>query len=48
MQGNCELFEKGCTGCNACYEGDLDETKKSCPSYVEWLKKFDEGEQMKI
>ena len=46
MKGSCELFEKGCLGCNGC-EDDLDITKKTCPTYVEWKKKFEEGEQMK-
>ena len=46
----CELFEKnGCTGCVSLEPGyNIDENKKMCPDYIEWIKKYDKGEQMKL
>lgn len=45
----CELFEKesciGCVGLDPQY--DIDKNKKICPYYIEWKKKFNEGEQIK-
>lgn len=43
----CELFEKGCLGCEGLLY-DIDKLKLECETYREWIKKFDEGEQIKI
>ena len=46
MKGNCELFNKGCTGCEG-LQYDIDKIKMQCETYQEYVKKYDEGEQIK-
>lgn len=46
MKGNCEVFERGCTGCEGLLY-DIDSLKLLCETYrreVAWIK----GEQMNV
>lgn len=43
----CELFKKGCTGCEGLLY-DIDKLKLECETYKKYMKRIDEGEQMKL
>ena len=47
MKGNCEVFNKGCNGCEGLLY-DIDKLKLECETYQEYIKKTDKGEQMKL
>lgn len=46
MKGNCEVFEKGCTGCEGLLY-DIDGLKLLCETYQRETA-FVRGEQMKL
>ena len=43
MKGKCEIFNKGCTGCEGLLY-DIDNLKLECETYQKYM---NEGEQMK-
>lgn len=47
MKGNCEVFNKSCTGCEGLLY-DIDKLKLECETYQEYMKKLSEGEQIKL